>query len=91
MSGAVSGGGRRNGKTSSALLAAPARCVYVCIGASVRYTEALARSLGRHDIRVVGPSWLRAHHYLGADRDSVVVDHALECPELTELYEWKRS
>lgn len=84
--------GRQNGKTSTALLEAPQRCVYVCTAGAVRYTKELARKLGREDIIVVGPDWIRDQRYLGQDRARVSVDHALDGSSwVEELMLWRNS
>lgn len=80
---------RREGWTTAAMRAAPDGAVYVWVNSHLAYPRALARSLGRTDLLVVSPGWVRASNLQGR-RVPIVVDHAarLTGDQLDELWHY---
>ena len=68
-------GDRESGRTSQQIQAAPPQAVFVWCNGYHGYPRALARHLGRSDIRIVSPSWVGSGRSLGC-ADTIVVDHA---------------
>lgn len=66
---------RQTGRTTRQMKAAPNEATYVWCNQHTDYPEHLARSLGRVDLRIVGPSELLADR-LRSRREKVVIDHA---------------
>ena len=46
---------RQSGRSSEQMKAAPAGAVYVWVNSMLGYPKALARAVGREDLRIVGP------------------------------------
>jgi hypothetical protein len=63
------------GRTAQQIQAAPPQAVFVWCNGHHGYPRALARHLGRSDIRIVSPSWVGSGRSHGC-ADTVVVDHA---------------
>ncbi len=63
---------RQTGKTTAAILAAPKNAYFVWVNENLSYPIALARSLERIDIKVVGPSFIKK--LIGIRGYSVVLD-----------------
>ena len=61
--------------TMQAMQSAPRDAVYVWCNAHSSYAKALARALGRSDLRIETPGWLE-YRYEGV-RVPIVIDHAL--------------
>jgi len=55
--------------------AAPRQAIFVWCNGKHDYPRALARHLGRSDIRIVSPSWVGSGRALGCAH-TIVVDHA---------------
>lgn len=74
---------RKRGVTTTALANAPQGAVYVWRDANLDYPHALAQSIGRNDLKIVGPWWLRPWSVEGTTlkRSQVVVDHSLQLTE----------
>jgi hypothetical protein len=66
---------RGSGRTARQMQAAPPKAVFVWCNGQHYYPRALARHLGRSDIRIVSPSWVGSGRSLGC-ADTIVVDHA---------------
>ena len=66
---------RGSGRTSAQMTAAPLNSVFVWCNGRHGYPRALARHLGRPDIRIVSPSWVDSGRSLGCAH-TIVVDHA---------------
>lgn len=67
-----------SGKTTQQLLQAPQRCYFVWCASNTYYPKKLAQLLGRNDIKVVSPDFLRNFVSIGAP---IVIDHALVVDE----------
>ena len=67
---------RQTGRTAQQMLDAPQNAVYVWCNDRLEYPRHLASNLYRHDLRIVGPSWLEHDGYMGLSFTSVVLDHA---------------
>ena len=66
---------RGSGRTSAQMQGAPLNSVFVWCNGRHGYPRALARHLGRPDIRIVSPSWVGSDRSLGCAH-TIVVDHA---------------
>ena len=66
---------RDSGRTSQQIQGAPHEAVFVWCNGQHHYPRALARHLGRTDIRIVSPSWVGSGRSLGC-AGTIVVDHA---------------
>ena len=72
---------RQSGRTSEQMKAAPKGAVYVWVNSILGYPKALARSLGREDLRIVGPHMvetLRGRVFV-VDHAAVLTNRQLEC------------
>lgn len=67
---------RQIGTTSRQMRAAQHGATYLWGENHLSYPRDLARHLGRTDLRIVGPEWLRGGNYLGLRSGELVVDHA---------------
>lgn len=69
----------QTGITTRQLLAAPDGAIYIWVGAAMAYPRALAKKLGRDDIRVVPASWLVSKdRFIDVDSAThIVLDHGL--------------
>jgi hypothetical protein len=80
------------GLTTQQILAAPEKAVYVALDSrNALYVRDLARSLDRHDLKIVVPGWLaRCGRELS---DPVVIDHAvtIEAVALRDRPDWHRA
>jgi len=66
------------GTTTRAMLEAPEGAYYVWVNRNLGYPKLLASSLGRDDLKIVGPSWLGHGRQDGMHRENIVVDHAMD-------------
>ena len=66
---------RQTGRTTRQMKAAPNEATYVWCNQHTDYAKHLARSLGRIDLRIVGPGDLASGRILRR-REKVVIDHA---------------
>ena len=66
---------RQTGRTTRQMKAAPNESTYIWCNQHTDYPKRLARSLGRLDLRIVGPGELMADRVRGR-REKVVIDHA---------------
>lgn len=66
---------RGSGKTTKQIENAPRDAVFVWVNEHLQYANDIAFMLGRIDIEVVGPSWLRGNEWRGRIFP-LVVDHA---------------
>lgn len=72
---AVKEEGRRTGKTTRQMQAAPKGSVFVWCNSMLSYPRRLAKELGRDDLVIVGPGFLDERSR-GRRASSVIVDHA---------------
>lgn len=75
--------GRGEGTTTSQIISAPPRSVFVWVNGSLTYPKQLARKLGRLDLQIVGPRWLE-YGWVGVRIPGLVIDHAA-CEHMTKL------
>ena len=71
----------QSGKTSEQMKAAPKGAVYVWVNSMLGYPKALARAVGREDLRIVGPHMvevLRGREMV-VDHAAVLTNRQLEC------------
>lgn len=66
---------RQTGVTAQQMRDAPRDSVYIWVNQHLSYPLRLAAILGRDDLKVVSPGWLRPSNVYGQRRE-VVVDHA---------------
>ena len=66
---------RGSGRTTDAMHSAPPKAIYVWCNDRLDYPKRLALDIGRKDLQIVGPSWLRDGWY-GLEYPAIVVDHA---------------
>lgn len=67
-----------NGTTTKQIKDAPLGAIYVWPTADVLYPKRLAEALGRSDLKIVGPSWLKGKDIVFKARHvSGVIDHAV--------------
>jgi len=71
--------GRRSGRTSAAMKAAPQGAIFVWCNSQLDYPRSLAKFLGRPDLTIIAPPELEAK--TRGRRVPVVFDHWLEIPE----------
>ena len=74
------------GRTTDQLLRAPEGAVFVAVG-PLGYTERLAKSLGRADIKVASLSWVASERYRGM-RTALLVDHFIHRHMTDREREW---
>lgn len=55
---------------------APHGALFVWCNDNLMYPRNLARSIGRTDLRIEGPSWLDSDRWRGLQFSGVVLDHA---------------
>ena len=72
---------RQRGETSEQIRPAPKGAVYVWVNSILGYPKALARSLGREDLRIVRPHMVEvlAHRKMVVDHAAVLTNRQLEC------------
>lgn len=74
------------GETTFDMLMAPKGAMYLWAHGDLDYPQRLAAHLGRTDLTVVAPGWLRRMDLAaGTNKLPVVVDHALSVASLCEL------
>lgn len=66
---------RGEGRTTQQMKAAPKGAIYVWCNNHLHYPRQLSLALGRLDLTIVGPEWLKRKGYTNTE---VVVDHAAE-------------
>ena len=69
---------RGSGITSQQMKDAKPNAVFVWCGSNTYYPEKLAQSLGRQDLKIVSPYWLRMESIRGREFTEIVVDHAAD-------------
>lgn len=67
---------RQSGRTTRQMQEAPARATYVWVNERLEYPRALAKMLGRDDLRITGPTTVIRALNDSDRRRYVVVDHA---------------
>lgn len=72
---------RGSGRTTRQMLAAPKDAIFICAGPS-RYSKALARFLGRDDLKIYSPEVLERS--MGLRPTGLVIDHAADLTERQE-------
>lgn len=68
---------RGTGRTTKQMLDAPQGAVFVWCNSDTYYPKALARKLGRIDLRVQPLSWLTHKNVVGRRFTGFVLDHAI--------------
>lgn len=68
-------GGRGSGRTTHAMRAAKKGSVYVWVNHHLDYPKQLARKLGREDLVIVSPEWLRSAQWRGRQFPDIMLDH----------------
>jgi hypothetical protein len=68
---------RQTGQTTTQLRNAPAGATFVWPVDSTYYPRALARYVGRRDLRIVGPSALTDGRCQGLTPERLILDHAV--------------
>ena len=66
---------RGTGKTTRQMLGAPLGSHFIWCNGTLSYPAALARKLGRSDLKIHRPSDLRSGRLRGVDPALIVVDH----------------
>lgn len=80
-------GGRRSGRTAKMMQSAPHGCVIVWCNDVLHYPTALARHLGREDLKIVSPRWIEHGQWRGITFPALRADHAVSFTErLWEAY-----
>ena len=71
----------QSGETSEQMKAAPFGAVYVWVNSNLGYPKALARAVGREDLRIVGPHMVEtlAHRKMVVDHAAVLTNRQLDC------------
>lgn len=69
---------RQSGMTTLQMREAPQGAVYVWPNEVLGYPKRLARDIGRDDLQIVSPWWLRAAMWQGMRLSGIVLDHATE-------------
>lgn len=77
---------RQTGRTTRQMQALPQGAVFVWVNGQLSYPKALARRIGREDLRIVGPSWVEQGQYRGMDLPEIEIDHAIR--RMTERF-WR--
>lgn len=67
---------RGTGRTSRQMVGAPRDAVFVWVCDQLAYPRALAKTLKRTDLMIVGPQWLDRRNLVGREFSGVVLDHA---------------
>jgi hypothetical protein len=80
--------GRRAGRTTAAMLAAPQGAFYIWPNGELVYPMKLARELGREDLKIKSPEWLRADRLAG-QRKPIALDHATQLS--AEVFEFVKD
>jgi hypothetical protein len=70
----LGGPDRGSGKTTRAMQAAPKGAVFVWVNHHLDYPKALARHLGREDLKIVSPEWIEDHRWAGLDMTGLIRD-----------------
>lgn len=68
----------KSGLTTSQMLAAPQNAIYVWCNAYTHYARALASHLGRLDLQIRAPEFLRVEGWNGKASQRIVCDHAMK-------------
>ena len=79
---------RGSDRTTAQMLGAPKDAVFVWCNEKLYYPNKLACSLGRSDLKIVGPSWLESHNNRGLRASGIVVDHWTKLNERQEALLW---
>lgn len=66
---------RGSGTTTGQMKNAPKNAIFVWHSDNTEYPKALARSIDRNDLKIVGPSCINSRKWLGLNYSAVVVDH----------------
>ena len=66
---------RQTGQTTEQIRTAPEGATYVWCNEHIMYPHKLAQRLGRTDLHIVGPAWVRDGLWHGTTKP-VVIDHA---------------
>ena len=73
---------RGQGHTTHQMLTAPENAFFVCPTKHIGYYRDLAYALGRQDLQIQSPIWLREDHWLRVTRGKrsacIVIDHAYD-------------
>lgn len=66
---------RQSGRTTKQMLNAPRNAVFIWCNNQTFYAKCLAIDIGRGDLRIVSPNWLR-DAWRGRTFSGIIVDHA---------------
>ena len=72
---------RGDGKTTKQMINAPKGSIFVWVNSDVSYPIALAKNIGRSDLKIVRPSWISDGCWRGLELAGIVVDHAVKLDE----------
>jgi hypothetical protein len=64
------------GRTTRQMMSAPEGAVFVWRNSDLSYVRRLARAIERHDLKIVGPSYLSGFCWRGSNVSAVVIDHS---------------
>lgn len=67
---------RGEGTTTTAMKNTKLNGLYVWCNSHLGYPTALAKRLGREDLKIVRPEWLSIEHTAGAKFTDINIDHA---------------
>lgn len=68
----------KSGFTTAQMLAAPQNAIYVWRDAYTHYARSLASHLGRSDLQIRAPEFLRVEGWNGKASGQIVCDHGLQ-------------
>lgn len=66
----------RRGETTKIIKSLRNGGIFVWCDKVLAYPKHLAASIGRADVKVVGPEWLEERRYRGLELSDIVVDHS---------------
>jgi len=67
---------RQSGRTTKQMLDAPCNAVFIWCNNETFYAKCLASDIGRGDLEIVQPNWLR-DGWRGRTFSGIIVDHAV--------------
>lgn len=67
---------RQSGRTTAQMKSLPKGGLFIWCVNAINYPEALARSIGRADIKIVRPCWVMGQNWKGLEFPGVELDHA---------------
>ena len=67
---------RQTGRTTKQMQDAPENAVFIWVNQHLAYPEMLAQGLGRDDLEIKPPSWLKERNTRAREFSGLVIDHA---------------